>query len=180
MPNDFYGLPLHPLIVHATVVIIPLAVLTVILSAAWLRFRTWAGPLPAGLSLVGLILVPLSTSTGETLEDQVQETALLETHAELGEGLLPWMIALLAFSTAGYLLHRRSAHSQSVGRTVTRVVAVLAIVAAVGASVQVARIGHSGAKAAWDDTDTSSSTRHDLVLTEFRGAAEFHEGLLRK
>ena len=46
MPNDFNGLPLHPLIVHATVVIIPLAALTVILFAVWPRFRSWAGPLP--------------------------------------------------------------------------------------------------------------------------------------
>ncbi len=159
MPNDFYGLPLHPLIVHATVVMIPLAVLTVILSAAWPRFRTWAGPLPAGLSLVGLVLVPLSTSTGETLEKYVEETALLEKHTEMAEGLLPWMIALFVLAAAGYLIHRRSTSGQSLGRGLTTAVAVLSIVAALGAAVQVARIGHSGASSAWDDTDMSSTAR---------------------
>lgn len=159
MPNDFYGLPLHPLIVHATVVMIPLAVLTVILSSAWPKFRTWAGPLPLALSLIGLILVPLSTSTGETLEKHVAPSALLEKHTQLAEGLLPWMIALAVFAAAGYAIHYRSTRGHSMAKAATSAVAVLAIVAAVGASVQVARIGHSGAKAAWDDTNMSSTSR---------------------
>ncbi len=159
MPNDFYGLPLHPLIVHATVVMIPLAVLTVILAAAWPRFRTWAGPLPAGISLVGLILVPLSTSTGETLEKHVAASALLEKHTQMAEGLLPWMIALFVFAAAGYLIHYRSTKGQSMAKAVTTAVSVIAIVAALGAAVQVARIGHSGASSAWDDTDMSSTSR---------------------
>lgn len=162
MPNDFYGLPLHPLIVHATVVMIPLAVLAVILSAAWPRFRAWAGPMPAGLSLVGLILVPLSTSTGETLEKHVTATALVEKHTQMAEGLLPWMIGLFVFAAAGYFMYwrsQRSEHGQSAARALTITVSVLAIVAGVGAAVQVARIGHSGATSAWDDTNMSSSTR---------------------
>ena len=101
MPNDFYGLPLHPLIVHATVVIIPLAALTVLFSALWPRFRNWAGPLPLGLSAVGLVLVPLSTSTGETLEKHVEGSALLEQHTQIAEGLLPWMIGLTAAAALG-------------------------------------------------------------------------------
>ena len=53
MPTSVYGVPLHPLIVHATVVMIPLAALTVVLAALWPRFRSWAGPLPLGISAVG-------------------------------------------------------------------------------------------------------------------------------
>jgi hypothetical protein len=152
MPNDFHGLPLHPLIVHATVVMVPLAALTVLLAALWPRFRVWAGPLPAGLSLVGLLLVPLSTSTGETLERHVPHSALLEQHTHLADGLLPWMIGLLAVASIGYAAHRRSL-VDSVSRSVPIVLAVLAVLAAVGTTVQVVRIGESGAKAAWADTD---------------------------
>ncbi|NRQ51075.1 DUF2231 domain-containing protein [Aeromicrobium stalagmiti] len=159
MPNDFYGLPLHPLIVHATVVIIPLAALTVLLSALWPRFRNWAGPLPAGLSIVGLILVPLSTSTGETLEKHVERSALLEKHTHLADGLLPWMIGLTVVAVVGYGLHWRAKHGNSAVKALMVGVAVLSVVAVVGTSVQVARIGHSGAKAAWADTDMSSTTR---------------------
>ena len=150
MPNDFHGLPLHPLIVHATVVIVPLAALTVLLAALWPRFRGWAGPLPAGISLVGLVLVPLSTSTGETLERHVPHSALLERHTHLADGLLPWMIGLLAVALVGYALQRRRT---PISRAVPILVAVLTVVAVVGTTVQVVRIGESGAKAAWAGTD---------------------------
>lgn len=158
MPNDFNGLPLHPLIVHATVVIIPLAALTVILSALWPRFRSWAGPLPLALSLTGLILVPLSTSSGETLERHTAPSALLERHTRLADGLLPWMIGLFLLSAVHYFLHWRSRRGTSLAGVVAIATSVLMVVAAVGTSVQVARIGHAGAKSAWDDTTMSTSS----------------------
>lgn len=161
MPNAFYGLPLHPLIVHATVVVVPLAALTVVLAAVWPRFRRWAGPLPAAISLIGVVLIPLSTSTGETLEKHVERSALLEKHTEMAEGLLPWMIGLFVFALIGYVLHRRGGQGQTAGRPLVIAVAALAVVAALGTTVQVGRIGHSGAKAAWDDTNMSSTSRSD-------------------
>ncbi len=159
MPNDFYGLPLHPLIVHATVVMVPLAALAVLLAALWPRFRAWGGPLPAVLSVIGLILVPLSTSTGETLERHVARSALLEEHTRLADGLLPWMIALLIVALVSYALHRRSSTGRATHRAVGAAITALAVVAVVGTTVQIALIGHSGAKAAWNDTNMSSSAR---------------------
>lgn len=159
MPNDFYGLPLHPLIVHATVVMIPLAAVTVVLAAVWPRFRHWAGPLPAAIALVGLVLVPLSTSTGETLEKHVARSAVLEKHTELADGLLPWMIGLVIAAAIGYGLHRRSLKGHSTRAALTAAVAALAVVGALGTAVQVARIGHSGAEAAWADTNMSAATQ---------------------
>lgn len=159
MPNDYFGLPLHPLVVHATVVIIPLAAVTVALFAVWPRFRSWAGLLPAGLSLAGVILVPLSTSTGETLERHVKETALMEKHTEMADALLPWMIALFVLAALGYAFSRRSAQGKDTRKAVTTAVAVLAVIASIGTTVQVGRIGHSGAKSAWQDTNLNSTSR---------------------
>lgn len=156
MPTSVYGVPLHPLIVHATVVMIPLAALTVVLAALWPRFRSWAGPLPLGISAVGLVLVPLSTSTGETLERHVPRSALVEKHTELADGLLPWMIGLLVVSAIAYGLHWRARRGASVTKVVASVLAVAAIVVAAGTTVQVVRIGHAGAKASWSDTDMSA------------------------
>lgn len=191
MPETFFGLPLHPLIVHATSVLVPLAALVVILAVVRPRFRAWAGPLPAGLSLVALVLTPLSTASGESLEERVPESALVERHAELGEQLLPFTIALFVFSAAFWWLDRQRvrvavgtmalpapAVDESPGggtalrtapapaaptagrradrlRTATAVVGVLAVLAAAGTGVQVARIGHSGAKAAWSDASSA-------------------------
>ena len=187
MPDSVFGLPLHPLIVHATAVLVPLAALAVILAVCWPRFRAWAGPLPMGLSLVGLILTPLSTSSGESLEEKVAESSLVEKHAELGDQLLPFTIALFVFSAGFWWMDRqrqrlaatppdiptievasggtttltRTAPAQVAvrnparWRTATAVVGVLAVLAAVGTGIQVARIGHSGAKAAWSDASSA-------------------------
>lgn len=162
MPSDIFGLPLHPLIVHATAVLVPLAALLVIGVVVFPRLRAWAGPLPVGLSLVALILTPLSTASGENLEKQVGESSLVEKHAELGDQLLPLTIALFVFSAAYWWLDRRRTAEPEAGgtadrmRTVTVVVGVLALLAAVGTGVQVARIGHSGAKAAWSDAGSAT------------------------
>ena len=152
MPTTFFGLPLHPLIVHATVVIVPLAAVTVVLAVVLPRFRRWAGPLPALLSLAALVLTPLSTSTGESLEEDLPESSLIEKHAELGDQLLWFTIALFAFSAAYWWFERRA----ETARRLTTVVGVLAVIAALATGVQVARIGHSGAKAAWGDTASAA------------------------
>jgi len=161
VPDSIAGLPLHPLLVHATVVIVPAAALSVLLAAVWPRFRRWAGLLPLGLSLAGLVLTPLSTSTGETLEHQVGETALVERHADLAEGLLPWLIGLVAVAAVLYAWSWRRARAprgtSGSRRWVPVVISVLAVVAAVGTSVQVVLIGHSGARAAWSDVAGHSS-----------------------
>lgn len=157
MPTSFDGLPLHPLIVHATVVVVPLAAMMVGLYVLWPRFRTWAGPLPAAASLVALLLVPLSTSTGETLEKRVEETDLVERHADIAGQLLPWTIGLAVIGVTAYLLHRQIRRGSTVMRPVVFAVAALALVASIGTTVQVALIGHAGAKAAWADTDMGDS-----------------------
>jgi hypothetical protein len=164
MPSTILGLPLHPLIVHATVVFVPLAVVAVIAAVLAPRFRRWAGPLPAGLSLVALVLTPLSTASGENLEHSTPETALVETHARLGDQLIPFTVALFVLAAGFWWLDRRrvaegpGARTLQRARTLTALVGALAVIAAVGTGVQVARIGHSGAKAAWSDTGSGSGS----------------------
>src|SRR6478735_5740610 len=111
-----FGLPLHPLIVHATVVIVPTTALAVLLAAFWARFRRWASWGPLALAVLSVVLVPITSSSGESLEHALPRSALVEQHAHLGDQLLPWVIVLAD---------------------------------AVGTLVQVVRIGHSGATAAW-------------------------------
>jgi hypothetical protein len=165
MPSTIFGLPLHPLIVHATVVFVPLAAIAVAAAVLAPRFRRWAGPLPAALSLVALILTPLSTASGENLEHSLPSSPLVEQHAELGDQLIPFTIALFVFAAGFWWLGRRRLLSAGPGaerrdrtRTLTAAVGVLALLAAIGTGVQVVRIGHSGAKAAWAGTGSGSSS----------------------
>jgi uncharacterized membrane protein len=153
LPSSIFGLPIHPLIVHATVVIVPSAALAVLLAAVVPRFRAWAGPLPMVLALVGLVLAPLSTATGENLEHQVGQSNLVEKHAALGDTLVWVMIPLAVTAVAMWWLARRG----STGRGLTTAVSVLAVLASIGTVVDVGLIGHSGAEAAWSGLPAAKS-----------------------
>ena len=153
MLDTFFGLPIHPLIVHATVVVVPTAALAVVLAVFWARFREWAGAAPMGLSALAVLLTPLSTSSGESLEHRLSGTSLISDHARLGDLLIWWVVPLAVVSAGSWWLRRRSA----TGGLVTWGLPALSVVVAVGTLVTVALIGHSGAKAAWDAKLTSSS-----------------------
>jgi hypothetical protein len=95
--------------------------------------------------------VPISSQSGEALQERVKETALIETHADMAEGLLPWSFAL--FVVAALLLwwnwNEREAPAPRAPRWVALALAVTAVLAAAGTLVQAVRIGHSGATATW-------------------------------
>lgn len=161
MPDTIFGLPLHPLIVHATVVLVPTAALLLLLSALVPRFRRWAGPLTPAVALVALALVPLSTSSGENLESEVGGNPLIEQHSEYADMLLPWMIAVAVLAVGVYWYDRRTRTSLEGPRTSKSlgvVLAGLAVVACAGTTVQVVLIGHSGAEAAWHGVASQSSS----------------------
>jgi uncharacterized membrane protein len=154
MPETILGLPLHPLVVHATVVLVPLTALLVVLTAVSPRIRAWAGPLPLVAAVISTILAPLSTSTGESLQHAVGDSKLIERHAELGDMLIWFALGMLVVAAATYFLHRRG----SVGKGLATTLMVLGVVAGAATMVQVALIGHSGAKAVWAGQAGSSSS----------------------
>ncbi len=67
------GLPLHPLLVHLVVVLVPLSALMAIAAVCWPAARARLGGILTPLvTLVALIALPLTTSAGgESLEEQV-------------------------------------------------------------------------------------------------------------
>lgn len=158
------GLPVHPLVVHATVVVVPTAALAVAGAALWPRFRRWAYAAPLLLALGALVLVPVSTQSGEALEERVGETPLVETHAELGEGLIVWVALLAVVAVAGFAIARRERSGADGGglpRWAVPVVAVAALLVAGGTVAQTVAIGHSGASAAWSDLDLTTPVDDD-------------------
>ena len=151
MFDTFFGLPVHPLIVHATEVVVPTAALLLLLAAFWPRFRRWAKLLPLGLSLAALVLVPLSTESGEALEERVIGSALIETHADLAEGLLPWVILMVLVAAVLFLWNLKKTPTTRAPNWVALVIAVAALGASSGTMVQAVLIGHSGATAVWSE-----------------------------
>jgi hypothetical protein len=150
--EELFGLPAHPLVVHAAVVLLPLAAVVTLICAAVPRARRAYAPAALGLALVATLAVGLAQGSGEELEDEVDETELVEEHTEQGESVLPWAIAVTvaaAAITAIPLLTRRRPDVPA--RIVTAVVVAASLVAGVGATWAVVDVGHSGAKATWDD-----------------------------
>lgn len=150
MPETVGGIPLHPLLVHAAVVLVPLAAFCVVAAALSRRFRGWAGLLTPLLATAALVTVPLATGSGESLEESVTETPLMEVHTEMGEQLLPWVIGLAVTGWGLWLLARR--RGTPTGGVLPRILVALSLVAALGSAVQVVRIGHSGAESVWSQT----------------------------
>jgi hypothetical protein len=178
-PTEINGLPAHALLVHAVVVLVPLAALAVTLSALWPRLRWRLSWIPPLLALAALISVPLTTNAGQWLASRIPMTPMIAAHTELGDTLLPWAIGLFLVSLLvrglGYATSAVAKQPDNTGKTdkigevnkgperisffpagnenlrrvVTVVVAVLALTASVGSVVQVCRIGESGARAVW-------------------------------
>jgi hypothetical protein len=154
VPETVFGLPTHAIVVHATVVLLPLAALAVLLHAFWPEARRRLGVVTPVLAGVALVLVPLSTQSGESLEHSIGRTALVERHAHLADGMLPWAFGLLVVALGLWLLDRRRASGP---RSLSLLVSALAVVAALGTVQQVVRVGHAGAEATWHGVAQSPS-----------------------
>lgn len=168
------GLPAHILLVHAVVVLVPLTALAAVVGAIRPRYARRMGLALPLFGLVTLGLVPVTTHAGEWLESRVGDDPLVHRHTELGDGLLPWAIALFLTTVGvwwlGRLLARRAEAAGDVAPAgtarwgspaVLRTVAVVVAVAvSAGAVVDVYRIGESGAKAAWHDNYDKSAGGH--------------------
>ena len=96
--DSLFGLPAHPLIVHAAVVLLPIAAIGLIVVAAIPRARKLYAPIVLGLALVATVAVGLAQQSGESLKGDVKKTELVEEHAEQGETVLPWAIAVTVVS----------------------------------------------------------------------------------
>ena len=156
--NLVNGLPAHVLLVHVVVVLIPLTALALLAAALWPKAARRLGILLPALAFVALVSVPLTSHAGEWLERHVDSDPLVRKHTELGDGLLPWALGLFLLAALVWWAARRSS-GRWTALPVRAVVGVLSVVVAVGAVVDVYRIGDSGAKAAWHDSFSKTATK---------------------
>ena len=168
MPVKINGLPAHILLVHAVIVLVPLAAVMLVASATWPAARARLGILTPAVALVALALVPVAMNAGKWLRDHLQgnlgnTNPRIIRHTHLGYHLWPWALALFIVSAAVWVLGRRYELSwRSNGATtraalpvwVTAMVAVVAIGVALGTVIELYRIGDSGSKAVWHGLTT--------------------------
>lgn len=142
---DVFGLPLHPLVVHAAVVLIPLASLGALLVVVSGRVRDRYGWLAVAFAVAAAGSAIIAKISGQALAASLGVGQLVATHQSFGE-LVPYPAAVLAVALpAVLLLKRRSA-------TGWWIAAVVTALAAFAALVLVVLTGHSGATAVWGRT----------------------------
>ena len=154
---EIAGLPLHPLVVHAAVMLIPLTALLTIGLAVLPRWR-WLLRWPtAGASVVCIVLAYVATTSGRSLESSRPELAqLVREHSARGDLLAKLTIVLaVVVIAAAFLLPGPSplvsgrGERVSRGSVVDKVLPALLVLAAVMVLVQVVLTGDSGARAVW-------------------------------
>lgn len=140
---EFFGLPLHPLVVHGAVVLVPLAALgtVAVVLSGWVRQRY--GWLTLALAVAGAGAAITARLSGEALVASLGVGgSAVAAHRAWGE-LAPYPATLLALAlAAALLLERRS-------RAGWWISGAIAVVSAVVALVLVVLTGHSGATAVW-------------------------------
>ena len=147
--STFNGLPAHALLVHFIVVLAPLTAVLAILCAVWPAARRRLVWLVAALAAAVTVLTPLTTEAGEWLDHQLGNPPSVQTHAELGDTMLYFSAALLVAAALLVVAHVRDVRGTESKTAVFVVIAVLVIAASVATTIQVVRIGDSGAQAVW-------------------------------
>lgn len=147
--STFQGLPAHPMLVHVIVVLAPLTAVLAILCALWPAARHRLVWLVLVLAGVTTALTPIATEAGEWLEHHLDESELIEKHAELGDTMLYFALALLVAAVLLVIVHLRAGRGKPLSTALSGVIVAFVLLASVATTVQVFRIGHSGAEATW-------------------------------
>lgn len=156
------GIPMHPLIVHLPVVLVPLAMIGAVLALVRPAWRSWSLPVVATLAAASFVGVQLAIMSGEGLEElSGEKEALIERHAQLAEQARPMVFAFFSVAAAAalawWLVKRGAAEAaddaaRRRASTATRLLVplcALSVLTGALATAWVFRTGHTGAESVW-------------------------------
>lgn len=141
------GIPVHPLVVHAAVVFVPLAALGLLLMAVWPKLGARFGWVVTLAAFIALGASWVAKESGEQLENLVGEPGY--DHAEWGDRMPLFAGALFVACLVLWLVQRSWAKRDGGGKALLVVFGILgALVAAVNL-YWIIQVGHSGAESVW-------------------------------
>ena len=153
------GLPVHALLVHFIVVLAPLTAVLAILCAVWPAARQRLVWLVLALAGFTAAATPLTTESGEWLEHHVERSELVHRHAAIGDTMLYFALALLVAAVLLVIAHVRAGRGTPLSAVLSAAIAGFVVLAGVATTVQVLRIGHSGAESVWHGTLETSGAK---------------------
>ena len=152
--TEIFGLPAHPLFVHAPMVLLPVVAVVTVMAALRPTLRRRLGWwLPAACAVL-LIMILLAVRTGDAL-DKAIDLGTAVKHKHLAESTRLLMALLLVATSALWWFGRRAdRQSAPAGDAPRRSPVVLgcaaaAVVLALLSTVWVVRTGHEGARVHW-------------------------------
>ena len=154
------GLPLHPLIIHAVVVLVPLSALGVIFLLLFPRFAPTFSTLILFLLVASTIAGFIAENSGQALSNRVGYPG---DHAEQGERLAKLILLFTLLYITWFVIYRNSIKFKSADKLLKRGLSVLLLLAAIASTTLTFIVGHSGAKASWEDRIKASS---GMALTD--------------
>jgi hypothetical protein len=139
------GLPLHPLLVHSAVVLVPLVAIGALVMSYLPSFSRRHGKIILILAVIAQVSVFLAKMSGEAFAEILDKN--VEKHAELGE-ITP--LLTLPMVVLIYLRWRMDRSGSTFGSVVIRrLTSVALVVASIVSLVVIFLVGHSGASAVW-------------------------------
>jgi hypothetical protein len=155
------GVPLHPLVVHAAVVLTPVAALAVAANALVPRWRWLLRHAALLLALGAAGAVQAAAMTGDTLARAFPPGNTLIADHEMWAGRLQaatWVmagIAVVAWWALGVVSPFPTGNRVSRVRILDKALVVVLPVVALAVLVLVVLTGHAGAQAVWQGTPAS-------------------------
>jgi len=150
IPETVFGIPAHPLLVHAVVVLLPLSAIGMIALVLIPKFRGKVQKyFVAGALLISTVSAYVTQESGRTL-NKVQGVS--EYHQEWGSRTFYAALALAAISAVWFWLDTKP---KSIYQTVTGILVVLVSLLAITATVLA---GHSGAQSVWEEMAATTTT----------------------
>lgn len=157
------GLPVHPLVVHVAVIVLPLSALAFVAIVLVRRLRRSYGWLTLLGLFAGTAAAVAAKESGEALAKRVGTPA---THASYGD-LLPLIGAVLAIVALVWVVMQRQSARRAAGAGASgepardsgavKVLGAAGIVAAGATLVMTVLVGHSGAEAVWGNRIASTT-----------------------
>lgn len=158
MVDTVLGLPVHVLVVHAVVVLGPIAALMAIAYAVrpvWRRALAWP---TAVVTVLAAGSATVAAASGEELEHRLRAigdvSPALETHTQAGDLARTVMLVFMVITLGAifWALRPVTRDGQAPATGAVAVIAqVLLVVAGLAALFFVIRAGHTGAEVAWKD-----------------------------
>ena len=158
MFDEIFGLPMHALVIHAVVVLVPLSAASAVayvVRPGWRRVLRW--PTAAGAVVSGASAF-VAAESGEALQRRVSRVRsgttdfdLLSTHVAWGDRARLFCLLFMVLTLAALWFVRPPDEESPRGHAFEVLIGALVVLAAVAAVVTVVVAGHAGSRVVWHD-----------------------------